>query len=108
MKLQGRTLQVGMRGDDVAELHQELRRLGIEVTERELADKHFGVATAQAVGEFQRMRGLWQSAVVDEWTASALTEAVAAAPPLAVPVPVAPTPAAVAPPLPAPPPVEKP
>lgn len=69
MKLRGRNLSAGIQGDDVRELHGELRRLGFAVSAGEVDAGTFGDTTAEAVRRFQRTNGLAETAVVDEQTA---------------------------------------
>ena len=91
MRLSGQNLHAGMSGDEVAELHSELTRLGFTIPEGEQRDQTFGVGTAQAVTAFRTAHGLAGPAVVDRRTAAALTHAVAALSPngpTPVPVPV--------------------
>src|SRR5687768_13999048 len=77
MRLSGRNLRAGMAGEDVAQLHAELMRLGFAVAETEARGGIFGVGTAQAVAPVQKSQGLWNTAVADRHTADALTRAIA-------------------------------
>lgn len=78
MLLSGHDLRTGSAGDEVAELHVELKRLGSSVPSRERRDRRFGAGTVRAVAAFQREQGLPDTGVVDGDTAAALTRAVAA------------------------------
>src|SRR6185295_18429300 len=77
MKLQGRSLSNGTRGDDVRLLHQELRLLGFRsITDDETHPGIFGPHTLVAVRELQEKAGLKVTGVVDEATAHAINERV--------------------------------
>ena len=65
MRWQGRHLRAGLSGSDVAELHEELIRLGYPVPEAERAEQTFGVGTAEAVVAFQLANGMLDTAVVE-------------------------------------------
>ncbi len=78
MNPMGRNLSIDMHGDDVMQLHSELRRLGYNLPEEELRQAYFGPGTRQAVLAFQRAHSLPETGIVDARTAAALTEAVAA------------------------------
>src|SRR5262245_35964277 len=49
MELQGRNLVLRMRGDDVVLLHTELGQLGLAIDRAEVAARHFGTTTREAV-----------------------------------------------------------
>jgi peptidoglycan hydrolase-like protein with peptidoglycan-binding domain len=70
-------LQQGSRGDAVRSLQQALVAAGVTV--KGGVDGIFGVGTAAAVKQFQKVRGLSPTGVVDEATASALAGGSAAA-----------------------------
>ncbi len=48
MKLQGRDLTSGLRGEDVSLLQFELRQLGFSILDQEVARKFFGNTTLEA------------------------------------------------------------
>src|SRR6266487_641450 len=84
MQLQGRTLSIEMRGDDVALLQRELGLLGFTIPAVEIEQQLFDQGTQQAVLVFQRQhlqQGLEASGVVDERTAAAVNAEVDALPP---------------------------
>lgn len=78
MNLTGRNLAIDLTGDDVMQLHSELRRLGQPIPDDELRQSSFGPSTREAVLAFQRAHGLPENGIVDSVTAAALTVAVAA------------------------------
>ena len=67
----GNTLQVGARGEKVAQLQKDLARLGYPLT----ADGVFGAKTDAAVRKFQRDHGLTADGVVGPKTRAALDRA---------------------------------
>jgi peptidoglycan hydrolase-like protein with peptidoglycan-binding domain len=69
MILQGRNLELNMRGDDVSLLQDELRQLGFIIDESEAI---FGSTTLLAVENFQRQRDLRVNGAVDAITARAI------------------------------------
>ncbi|MEX2307779.1 MAG: neuraminidase-like domain-containing protein [Pirellulales bacterium] len=69
MKLQGRSLSLRMKGEDVTLLHGELRALGYRFTAAETSKQLFGASTRQAVMDFQKKHRLEATGVVDERTA---------------------------------------
>jgi ABC toxin-like protein/neuraminidase-like protein/putative peptidoglycan binding protein/virulence plasmid A protein len=75
MRLRGRDLRAGLSGEDVAELQEELVRLGYAVPETERVQRLFGVGTAQAVAAFQTAHGMVDTAMVDKNTAAVLDRA---------------------------------
>jgi hypothetical protein len=75
MKLQGRNLTNGTRGDDVRLLHHELSLLGFrDIPESEVRSGVFGRQTFTAVRAFQEKARLEVTGIVDEITARALSE----------------------------------
>lgn len=78
MKLQGRNLSNGTRGDDVRLLHHELRLLGFRLIPdaTEVHPGIFGPHTLIAVREFQEKAGLEVTGIVDEATARAINDKV--------------------------------
>lgn len=78
MSLTGRELAMGMRGDDVAELHRALSRADLSVPEDELSGWRFGEGTALALRRFQERAGLEPSGALDLRTAATLDETVEA------------------------------
>lgn len=74
MRLQGRALQAGMAGEDIAVLHRELTALGYEIPADERDSQLFGVGTAAVVAQFQRAHGHRDTAMVDEATAAAMEQ----------------------------------
>lgn len=74
MRLQGRELVEGLAGDDVADLHDELTRLGWQVDEGERERRHFGKSTLAAVVALQERVRIEPTGVVDERTAHRLGE----------------------------------
>jgi Tc toxin complex TcA C-terminal TcB-binding domain/Neuraminidase-like domain/Putative peptidoglycan binding domain/Salmonella virulence plasmid 28.1kDa A protein len=63
-----RTLSEGMRGEDVARLHETLDAIGIELDEDERAGKQFGPHTRDAVTRIQLVLGLDPTGTVDPAT----------------------------------------
>ena len=75
MKLQDRNLSLRMKGDDVALLQQELKKLGFDIGDEQGT---FGEATKKAVLVFQRKNELEITGEVEERTAAAINRAVEA------------------------------
>jgi len=69
----GLPLREGAGGESVRDLQQRLRRLGLGVAAEEAGS--YGAATAAAVTEFQRQRGLREDGVCGAQTWNALVEA---------------------------------
>jgi hypothetical protein len=82
MKLEGRNLQINMRGDDVRRLQTELNQLGFTLG----VNGFFDSMTYLAVRQFQQEHGLEINGVVDEETARRINAEVDAltAPPFIV------------------------
>ena len=82
MKLQGRNLSNGTRGDDVRLLHHELLLLGFRLIPdaTEVNPGIFGPHTLVAVREFQEKAGLKVTGIVDEVTARAINDKVSGLP----------------------------
>ena len=78
MNLSSRNLASDMQGDDVMQLHSELRRLGFSIPEEEVRRASFGAGTRQVVLAVQQAARLPQTGVVDAATAAAIGEAVTA------------------------------
>jgi peptidoglycan hydrolase-like protein with peptidoglycan-binding domain len=76
MTLQGRNLQQGLTGADVAQLQTELTRLSYTIPAAEQANTSFGAGTLAAVQHFQAAHGLPSTGIVDTATAAALGAAV--------------------------------
>src|SRR5689334_3502640 len=72
MKLQGRSLSQGMKGEDVKLLHHELQQLKFTIPDNELSDSHFGDGTHEAVLRFQNKNRLKGTGEVDDVTAKAI------------------------------------
>ncbi|MFN0088301.1 MAG: neuraminidase-like domain-containing protein [Blastocatellia bacterium] len=75
MKLQGRSLEPNMRGEDVKLLQTELRRLRLK-TQIVDPEGFFGSTTFLAVQEFQRNHGLEATGIVEEKTARLINQEV--------------------------------
>jgi peptidoglycan hydrolase-like protein with peptidoglycan-binding domain len=75
MILQGRNLQQGLTGPDVAELQTELTELSYTVPAAEQTASNFGQGTLAGVQQFQTAQGLPTTGIVDAATAAALTAA---------------------------------
>lgn len=73
MKLQDRNLRIGMRGEDVELLQQELQQLGFTI---EIEAGYFCSLTHWAVEQLQKQYGLEITGEVDERTATLLNDAV--------------------------------
>ena len=73
MELQGRDLNIRMRGQDVELLQQELRQLDFTIEDEA---GYFGSSTCRAVEQFQEQHDLGTTGVVDERTATLINEAV--------------------------------
>src|SRR5262245_35709011 len=65
-------LTVGASGNDVAQLHEQLKRRGFEIPTAELNQQVFGPGTREAVLAAQRTLGLPATGEVDESTAAAV------------------------------------
>jgi hypothetical protein len=76
MNLQGRSLQQGLTGTDVAALQSQLTMLGMTVPAAETQASSFGAGTLTAVKQFQTAYGLQPTGVVDTATAEAIGTAV--------------------------------
>ena len=74
MQLKDRVLMVRRTGDDVKELHGELKALGFELPEDEVSRAFFGQGTRDAVYKFQQDNGLPPSGIVNAETAAKLGE----------------------------------
>jgi peptidoglycan hydrolase-like protein with peptidoglycan-binding domain len=72
-------LSLGIRGSRVAQLHNNLRKLGYEIPQSELDSNLFDVGTQSAVRQVQSKYGLSLTGVLDDRTQAALARAVAAA-----------------------------
>ena len=79
------TLTVGARGSNVAQLHNAMLQLGIELPDSEIRRTFFGPATRQAVQQIQQAHGLPVSGEFDEGTAAAMTTQLVARDPQAPP-----------------------
>ena len=77
MKLQGRSLEPNMRGDDVKALQDSLRQLGFTLTDQ---DGVFGSSTFRALKEFQQQSDLPATGIADTKTVRAVSAAMAAQP----------------------------
>src|SRR5438876_2389665 len=67
-----RLLSVGMVGDDVAALHENLSAHGLKIPESETGRGFFGAATRNAVLEIQKRNQLATTGQVDTATATAI------------------------------------
>jgi hypothetical protein len=76
MTLQGRSLQQGLTGADVAQLQTELADLSYTIPAPDQTASSFGAGTLAAVQQFQTASGLPSTGIVDAATAAALTAAV--------------------------------
>lgn len=79
MNLQGRNLQQGLNGGDVANLQTELGKIGFMIPPAEQQTSNFAQGTHDAVTRFQTQAGLPVTGIVDSATAAALGAALAAA-----------------------------
>jgi peptidoglycan hydrolase-like protein with peptidoglycan-binding domain len=77
MKLNGRNLVFGMRGDDVRELRRDLVWLNFDIASREIKDGHFDEATRAAVQSFQKQSRLEEDGVVGTRTVEAINKKLA-------------------------------
>lgn len=73
MTLQGRNLQQGLTGTDIAALQTALTQLSYAVPATETQASSFGAGTLAAVQQFQTSQGLPSTGVVDANTAAAIT-----------------------------------
>jgi Tc toxin complex TcA C-terminal TcB-binding domain/Neuraminidase-like domain len=73
--LTGRDLELGLQGDDVRSLHDDLVLLGYQIPDQELAEGVFRDGTLAAVVDFRVGHRLGDRGVVDERTARAITAA---------------------------------
>jgi peptidoglycan hydrolase-like protein with peptidoglycan-binding domain len=78
MNLQGRDLKLGLTGDDVRLLHDELAQIGFSILDPERKKTLFGPQTQTAVMKLQRGHKLRTSGIVDEATAKVINQLVAA------------------------------
>src|SRR5579871_3182183 len=78
MNLQGRNLQQGLTGSDVADLQSELSQLSYAIPATEQTATSFGAATLAAVQQFQTAQGLPSTGIVDAPTAAALSAVIVA------------------------------
>lgn len=76
MTLQGRNLQQGLTGTDVAQLQTALGQLAFTMPATETQASSFGAGTLAAVQQFQTSQGLTANGVVDANTAAALSAAI--------------------------------
>ncbi|OQY99736.1 MAG: hypothetical protein B6D35_08675 [Candidatus Brocadia sp. UTAMX2] len=65
-------LDVGDIGDEVARLHENLKKNGFEISPEEVKRKFFGPSTREAVQKCQKKHGLSTTGCVDEQTAAML------------------------------------
>src|ERR1700685_2631054 len=79
MILQGRNLQQGLTGTDVAQLQTELAQLSYTIPATESSASSFGTGTLATVQQFQTDQGLSSTGIVDAITAAALTAVLAGA-----------------------------
>lgn len=70
-----RNLSIGMEGEDVKLLHDELERLGYRIPSEEKIKKYFGHGTRDNVIEFQNKHRLDTTGIVSEATVGKLGEA---------------------------------
>lgn len=74
MKLQDRNLSIGMQGEDVKLLQEELRALGFDIPVAEARESFFQEGTQRAVKFFQEKFGLECTGVVDRRTAELINK----------------------------------
>ena len=74
MKLQGRNLVFGMRGNDVRELQRDLVWLGVDILSQEITDGRFGETTRAAVQMLQKQNRLEPNGEVDLKTVEAINK----------------------------------
>ena len=65
-------LNIGDFGDEVANLHNNLKKHGLNVSAAEIKRKFFGPSTREVVGEFQKIHGIDSSCEVCDKTAALL------------------------------------
>lgn len=65
-------LNIGDVGDEVASLHNNLKKHGLNVSTEEVKRKFFGPTTREMVGEFQKIHGIDPSCEVCDKTAALL------------------------------------
>ena len=73
------SLTINDRGEQVAELHNTLRKIGYTIPEHELDVQLFGIGTQDALRRFQKKHKLRRSGILDEHTQTALLRAEAVA-----------------------------
>jgi hypothetical protein len=73
MDSNGRSLSIGMQGDDVRTLQDKLIRLGIDLPADERRNAFFGDRTRLAILDLQRTRQLEPTGVVDAYTVRAIS-----------------------------------
>jgi len=73
----GRTLSMGMQGEDVRRLQDALRQLGFKISGAETEKQFFGPVTREGVLDFQHAHGLETTGEVDERTAVMINAEVA-------------------------------
>ena len=68
-----KVLSVGDAGEDVATVHKLLESHGVSVPAEEVARNFFGPGTREAVGEFQRNKGIQETREISAETANLLS-----------------------------------
>jgi hypothetical protein len=76
MKLQDRSLALGMQGDDVRKLQRQLVWLSYDIASPEIADGRFGETTQAAVERLNTTDGHEPAGVVDSGTVEAINKQV--------------------------------
>ena len=78
MNMRVRNLSMGMEGEDVKLLHDELERLGYRIPQDEKKKKYFGDKTHNTVIRFKKKHKLSPTGIVDAQTAKLINKAVKA------------------------------
>lgn len=76
MNFPGRNLSLGLSGEDVSQLHEDLISVGFPIPDDELDEGVFGEGTLEAIRVLQQRHQLEPSGVVDKRTASLLNSEV--------------------------------
>ncbi len=80
MKQVGYPLRIRMKGQKVADLHEALIGLGLNIADAERTKQRFGASTRRAVSKFQAAQAIKATGVVDRATAGLLNRPAAGAP----------------------------
>ena len=77
MNMKGHNLKLGLRGDPVSRIHEQLAALNYKIPAVEFKKSNFGKSTQEAVKKFQFEHHLEVTGIVDAATKAALETAIA-------------------------------